>query len=146
MTFIYVVFWVGMPVASVLFGDVFRVLSPWRTCARALAGLVRRIRSAARSAARPPLRYPARLGQWPAVAALIGFAWLELVYVERDSPSTLAALSLGYFVVMLAGMLLFGVEEWGEQADGFGVYFNLLSRTVRAVCRTRTASSTCAGL
>ena len=29
---------------------------------------------------------------------------------------------------MLAGMALFGVEEWGEQADGFGVYFNLLSK------------------
>ena len=28
----------------------------------------------------------------------IGFAWLELVYVERDSPSMLAALSLGYFL------------------------------------------------
>src|SRR5580692_8660024 len=29
VTFIYVVFWVGMPVASVLFGDVFRALNPW---------------------------------------------------------------------------------------------------------------------
>ena len=34
VTFIYVIFWVGMPLASVLFGDVFRALSPWRTCAR----------------------------------------------------------------------------------------------------------------
>ena len=25
-------------------------------------------------------------------------------------------------------MLLFGVERWGRSADGFGVYFNLLSR------------------
>ncbi len=33
VTFIYVIFWVGLPVASVLFGDVFRVLNPWRTCA-----------------------------------------------------------------------------------------------------------------
>ena len=65
---------------------------------------------------------------WPAIAGIVGFAWLELVYVERDRPSTLAALSLGYFLVMLAGMALFGVEEWSGQADGFGVYFNLLSK------------------
>ena len=39
-----------------------------------------------------------------------------------------------YFLVMLAGMALFGVEEWGGQADGFGVYFNLLSR-LSALCR-----------
>src|ERR1700744_4803396 len=44
VTFIYVVFWVGVPVLSVLFGDVFAAFSPWRTCARlcwALAWLLR---------------------------------------------------------------------------------------------------------
>jgi type IV secretory pathway VirB3-like protein len=126
VTFIYVIFWVGIPIASVLFGDVFATLSPWRSCARAILWASRRL--APRSLAHPPLRYPKRLGQWPAVAGLVGFAWLELVYVERDNPSTLAALSLGYFLLMLTGMLLFGVEEWVQQADGFGVYFNLLSR------------------
>ena len=127
VTFIYVSFWIGMPILSVLFGDVFAALSPWRTCARLLAALRRRLR--ARSS-EPSLRYPARLGLWPAVAGIVGFAWLELVYVlpDRDRPSTLAALSLGYFLVMVAGMTLCGVDEWSGRADGFGVYFNLLSR------------------
>ncbi len=128
VTFIYVIFWVGTPVASVLFGDVFRALSPWRTCARASNALVRALRGRRQSA--PPLGYPKWLGMWPAVAVIVGFAWLELVYepAGRDRPATLAALSLGYFVVMLVGMMSFGVEEWGGQADGFGAYFNLLSR------------------
>ncbi|MGO9489131.1 MAG: fenitrothion hydrolase [Solirubrobacteraceae bacterium] len=132
VTFIYVIFWVGVPVASVLLGDVFAALSPWRSVARAIRWAGRRLFP--RAFARPPLRYPSWLGQWPAMAWLIGFAWLELVYVERDSPSKLAALSLGYFLVMLAGMLLFGVEEWAEQADGFGAYFGLLAR-MSAVAR-----------
>jgi hypothetical protein len=126
VTFIYVIFWIGMPIASVLLGDVFSVLSPWRSCARAIRWLGRRV--APTAFGRPPLRYPERLGQWPAVALLVGFAWLELVYVERDSPSTLAALSLGYFLVMLAGMLACGEEVWASSADGFGAYFGLLSR------------------
>ncbi|MGD0453516.1 MAG: fenitrothion hydrolase [Solirubrobacteraceae bacterium] len=126
VTFIYVVFWVGTPVASVLFGDVFHALSPWRTCARACAALLRLLRRG--RPGRPPLRYPQWLGVWPATAGIVGFAWLELIYIERDRPSTLAALSLGYFLAMLAGMALFGVEEWSSQADGFGVYFNLLSK------------------
>ncbi len=141
VTFIYVIFWVGVPVASVLFGDVFRAFSPWRTCARVLTALVRRVRpssgaSASSDADAPRLRYPAWLGMWPAVAVIVGFAWLELVYVpaDRDHPATLAALSLAYFLVMLAGMMLFGVEEWGGRADGFGAYFNLLSR-LSALCR-----------
>ena len=131
VTFVYVIFWVGIPVVSVLFGDVFATLSPWRSCARATLSIGRRL--APRAFARPPLRYPEKLGQWPAVAVLIGFAWLELVYVGRDSPSTLAALSLAYFGVMLAGMLLFGVEAWTGQADGFGAYFGLLGR-MSALC------------
>ena len=39
VTFIYVIFWVGVPLASVLFGDIFRAFSPWRTCARVLGAL-----------------------------------------------------------------------------------------------------------
>jgi hypothetical protein len=84
----------------------------------------------------PKLRYPARLGMWPAVTVIVGFAWLELVYVpaDREHPATLAALSLAYFAVMLIGMTLFGIEEWGASADGFGAYFNLLSR-LAPLCR-----------
>jgi|HubBroStandDraft_2_1064218.scaffolds.fasta_scaffold02586_4 hypothetical protein len=126
VTFIYVIFWVGIPVLSVLFGDAFRALSPWRTCARVLATLLRLLRRG--RPLQPPLRYPPWLGLWPATAGIVGFAWLELIYIEKDSPSTLAALSLGYFLLMLAGMALFGVEEWSTRADGFGVYFNLLSK------------------
>ena len=57
VTFIYVIFWVGMPVASVLFGDVFAVLSPWRTLrARDRAGLGRRL--APRALRRAPAALP----------------------------------------------------------------------------------------
>ncbi len=126
VTFIYVVFWVGTPVASVLFGDLFHALSPWRTCARACAALLRLARRG--HPANPLLRYPKWLGLWPASAGIVGFAWLELIYVEKDRPSILAALSLGYFAAMLAGMAVFGIDEWSSQADGFGVYFNLLSK------------------
>jgi hypothetical protein len=126
VTFIYVIFWVGTPVASVLFGDLFRAFSPWRTCARVCAVLIGLLRRGRPS--KTLLSYPKWLGLWPASAGIVGFAWLELIYVEKDRPSILAALSLGYFLVMLTGMALFGVEEWSSQADGFGVYFNLLSK------------------
>jgi hypothetical protein len=128
VTFVYVVFWVGLPVASVLFGDVFEAFSPWRTSARVLRALVRGLRRD--RVGSPMLRYPQWLGMWPAVAGIVGFAWLELVYelAARERPSTVAALSLAYFLVMVVGMTLFGVEEWSGQADGFAVYFKLLSK------------------
>jgi hypothetical protein len=128
VTFIYVVFWVGMPVLSVLCGDVFRAFSPWRTCARVLRWGLDLWEPLRRRTA--PRAYPEWLGVWPAVATVVGFAWLELVYPipNRDQPSLLAALSVGYFLVSVAGMTVFGVGGWGEQAEGFGVYFGLLAR------------------
>lgn len=76
----------------------------------------------------PPLGYLRRIGVWPAVLTLVGFGWLELVYPGRDVPATVATLSLGYCVVMVGGMLLFGIESWESRADGFAVYFSMLAR------------------
>src|SRR5206468_1506717 len=42
-TVIYVLFWVGIPVLSLLFGDVFRAINPWRAFARAVAWGARRV-------------------------------------------------------------------------------------------------------
>jgi len=133
VTFIYVIFWVGTPLVSVLCGDVFRALSPWRTCARVLSALVRAIvrrTPSGTASVRAPLRYPRWLGMWPSVATIVAFAWLELIYIpaDREHPATLAILSLAYFAVALTGMMLFGVEEWGTRADGFAAYFSLMSR------------------
>src|SRR5919112_1564235 len=41
LTFVFVTFWLGLVVVSVLFGDVFRAFNPWRAVARVAAGLFR---------------------------------------------------------------------------------------------------------
>jgi hypothetical protein len=123
-TFIFVAFWVGIPVSSVVFGNWFAAFSPWRAFARATSWTARR----AGLHLRAPLRYPPWLGRWPVVAGLLCFAWLELVYHDHDNPSTLASLSLAYFALMLVGMALFGIEEWTRRGDAFGGYFELFSR------------------
>lgn len=136
VNFVYVVFWVGLPIMSAVFGDVFRAFSPWRACARVCAYAMTLVSPRLRSGrpagprTKPLLAYPSWLGVWPAVAGLVGFGWLELVYIapNRDSPSLIAWLSLGWFVLMLAGMALFGIEAWTEQGDAFAVDFNLFSR------------------
>jgi hypothetical protein len=74
------------------------------------------------------LPYPEALGRWPAVAGIFGFAWLELVYVNRQQPSTLAVLAVAYALVQLVGMLAFGIEVWTSRGDAFAVAFNLFGR------------------
>ncbi|HEY3188842.1 MAG TPA: fenitrothion hydrolase, partial [Solirubrobacteraceae bacterium] len=79
-TFIYVLFWVGIPFASALFGDVFRAFNPWRALARFVAWAVRA--ALGRRSLPEALPYPDRLGRWPAALGILGFAWLELVYAN----------------------------------------------------------------
>jgi len=123
-TFIFVTFWVGIPVSCILLGDWFRAFSPWRALARGLRWLGGR----ANIHWHPPLAYPSWLGRWPVVVGLVCFGWLELVYHDHDNPSLLASLSLAYFALMLLGMALFGIDEWSNRGDAFGGYFGLFAR------------------
>ena len=124
-TTIYVVFWVGIPVLSLLLGDVFRALNPWLAVARAARWAAGRVRGGTLP---EPLSYPAWLGRWPAAAGILVFTWVELVSASRDDPSTLAILALVYAAVQLVGMSLYGIETWSRRADAFGVYFSLFAR------------------
>lgn len=119
--FVYVLFWVGLVPASLLFGPVWRLLNPLRTLHRgtsALAGI-------------PPGRgmwvYPRQLGYWPAAVGLFAFTWLELVAPGRTSTTTLLLWFAAYAVVQLLGALVFG-SDWFERADAFDVYSSLIGR------------------
>ena len=120
-TFIYVAFWLGLVPVSVVFGDVFRALNPWRAVGRA-AG------AALGDRAPEPIPYPDRLGRWPAVVGLVGFGVLELVVSSGDQPSTLAIAILVYSSVTFFAIALFGTEAWIRHGETFSVYFNLLAR------------------
>src|SRR3954466_9449980 len=75
-TFVWVAFWVAVPLATVVLGDFYTALDPWRTIAR-VAG------AASRALARAPRvahAYPERIGRWPAAVGLVLIGWLELVW------------------------------------------------------------------
>jgi len=124
--FTYVHFWVGVVVASVLLGNFFRSFNPWLAVARGAGWAYARLRRG--RAWSPPLAYPSWLGCWPAVVLLVSFGWLELCYQDKTHPDVVAALAVAYAVVQLVGLTLFGTERWSRRGDGFGVYFELLSR------------------
>jgi hypothetical protein len=85
-TFVYVVFWLGIPLLSVLFGNVWSALSPWRAIADATVWLL----ELGGREARPVLEWSGRWGRYPAAAALFSFVALELTKVSPDYPRTLA--------------------------------------------------------
>jgi hypothetical protein len=123
--FVYTIFWVGLVGLSVLFGNVYRAFNPWRALGRAVSWVAR---TAARAPMPAPLSYPERLGHWPAAAGIFLFATLELAISDGDTPRTVAIAALVYSLIQFVGMALYGVEEWTERGDGFGVYFGLFAR------------------
>jgi hypothetical protein len=123
-TFVYVIFWVGLVPASIFLGDVFKAFNPWRAIARGTAFVASRVAGPLPAS----FPYPARLGHWPAVATLLGFTWIELAYLESDSPDTLAIATLVYTAITLLAIAVYGTEAWIEKGEGFSVYFNLFSR------------------
>jgi hypothetical protein len=124
-TFIYVTFWVGLAFVSLLFGNVFGAFNPWRALARAVAFVVKGL---SRGSLPEPLAYPRWLGRWPAAAGILAFAWLELVYTNKDDPSTLSVLALAYAAIQLVAMSIFGIDTWTERGDAFANYFSLFGR------------------
>jgi hypothetical protein len=123
-TWVYVIFWLGVPALSVVLGNVWRALSPWR----ADADLFVWLRELGGGAAQPLADYPERLGRWPGAVALFSFAALELAYSDPAGPRALAFAIAVYTYVALFGMAAFGREPWMRYGEGFAVYFGLLAR------------------
>jgi hypothetical protein len=135
-TMVYVIFWVAIPFVTLPLGNVFAAFNPWRAVARAAAWLFSRAGQGTEAPA--PLAYPTWLGRWPAALGIVLFAWVELVYVNRDDPSQLATMALLYAAVQLVGMSLYGIEPWTRNADAFSVYFRLFSLLSPLHWRART--------
>jgi hypothetical protein len=116
---------VGIVAVSALFGNVWSAFNPWRAIARFFSWAASLTTGGEAPA---PLPYPRWLGRWPAALGIVGFAWVELIYVNRQDPSTLSILALAYAAAQLIGMSLYGIDQWTRYGDAFSNYFGLFAR------------------
>ena len=117
----YVLLWVGLVALSLLFGPVWRVISPMRTVYLLLRRIpLGRLR-------RPRISYPEGWGYRPAAVGLFAFVWMELASPNSASLPGVRAWLLIYAVLMLVGAWLCG-QRWLARADPFGVYSMAVSR------------------
>ncbi|GAA4739610.1 hypothetical protein GCM10023350_24970 [Nocardioides endophyticus] len=117
----YVWWWVGLVPLSLLFGPVWKAISPVRTINAAFAKI------SGSDPDRGVFTYPERLGHWPAAVGLFAFVWLELVYPYSTELGPVRLWAAAYVAVMLVGGALFG-NVFYERADPFEVYSTLVSR------------------
>ena len=117
----YVWWWVGLVPLSLLFGPVWRAISPVRTINQAFAKL------AGSDPDRGVFEYPAWLGYWPAALGLYAFVWMELVYPHSIELGPVRLWCAVYVAVMLIGGAVFG-SSFYERGDPFEVYSSAVAR------------------
>ena len=109
--------WIALPLASMCFGNLWRVVNPWTAPVRIARTLLARTQGIGL----------ARLGYWPAVLGYAGFAWFQIVSVSPDDPDVLARLALGYWIVIFVLAVAEG-EDWLEQGEFLTVFFGYIAK------------------
>ena len=116
LTWIY--FWAATVILSGLVGNLWSLINPWA----AMYDITKRV------VPRAPKRPLLRVGVWPASVFYFAFACLELTSGMASRPWFVATAALVYTVVTLAGMFLFGRDEWLEHCEAFTVLFGVIER------------------
>ena len=122
---IWIYFWAATVILSGLVGNLWYLLNPWAAIYDGVNSVVRIPSPALRAGAR---RLAGSLGIWPAVVAYFAFACLELTSGMANRPAIAAAAVTAYSAVTLAGMILFGRNEWLQHCEGFTVLFDIVGR------------------
>ncbi|APA69999.1 hypothetical protein [Janthinobacterium sp. 1_2014MBL_MicDiv] len=117
---VWAIWWVGMAYVSALVGDLWALVNPLDSVARAAQRLCPRRRA--------PFGWPAWLDSWPATLLFFCFIWMELNWEGSEQPASLAWAMLLYSAFTWAGMALFGRATWLRNAEVFHVVFGLLAR------------------
>lgn len=109
--------WVGLTLAVVVFGDLWRAIGPWTGPVRTFRRLLGRTGGVGL----------ARLGYLPAVAGYLGFAWFEIVSLSPDDPAVLARVAASYWLVIFVLAVAEG-EDWLAKGEALTVYFGFMAR------------------
>jgi hypothetical protein len=117
---VWIYLWVGLVLVTGLVGNVWRLLNPFAALYDLGAALCR--------TPRPRTQLPARLGIWPAAILFLGIAWLELGSGQASVPHVIAGAAIGYTVLTLAGMAVFGRDSWLQHCEALTVLFGIVSR------------------
>jgi hypothetical protein len=115
---VWIFFWVGTVILSGLVGNLWYLFNPWTAMYDLITRFVR---------LGPVWKLP-DVGVWPAAAAYFAFACLELTSGMANRPWVVAILAVAYTALTLAGMILFGRDEWLEHCEGFTVLFGIVGR------------------
>ena len=115
---VWIFFWAAIVILTGLVGNIWTLLNPWT----AIYDFVARFVRLGPVAKLPPV------GVWPAAVLYFAFACLELTSGMANRPYVVAIGALVYTLLTLAGMVVFGRDEWLSNCEAFTVLFGIIGR------------------
>lgn len=109
--------WIGLPLASMLLGNLWWGLTPFLAPVQIMRSLLGRTGNIGL----------ARFGHWPAVLGLALFSWFQIVSPSPQSPTSLVQAMVIYFGVIVMMAVAEG-EDWLERGEFLTVFFTMVSR------------------
>jgi hypothetical protein len=119
MTLFWALFLLGFAYLSLLVGDLYALISPWKLAVDGLEHMGFDLSTRR-------LRFPQRLGYWPAFLFYVALIWMELFAAPR--PFCLSVALLIYSAITFVGVALFGKATWFCKAELFSVLFRLIGK------------------
>lgn len=113
---VWVGFWLVIPFLSAVLGNLYRFLNPWRRMSEWLSI------GDTESETGPEER-----GMWIAGALFFAFTWFELVYPDSAEPRTVAAMAIGYTLIMFFAIDRLGRSTTSRSIDAFAAYNGLFA-------------------
>jgi hypothetical protein len=111
--------WIGLVALHGLLGNLWSWINPW-------TGLFAFLDAILRSPIRPKM--PKALGVWPAIVIFLLFSSFSIADPAPADPGRLTSMVFGYWLFTLAGMLLFGDQQWTRHFECFTIFFWLISK------------------
>lgn len=124
-TLVWIVWWIGFGFLAAFLVDPWPLLNPWKNLFAGLEAAWRRLTGRALASHCP---FPPWLAEWPAVALLFAFVWIEVVYPDAAVPRSIAIFAIAYTAIAAVGMTVYGREAWLRHGEAFTIVFAVLGR------------------
>jgi hypothetical protein len=110
MTFFWIIFLLGFYYLTALIGDIYDVINPFKIIFSSIKSQL--------------IKYPLKLGYWPALIFFLILIWLELFL--GVTPFKLSLILVIYSIINFLGISLIGQKDWFEYCELFSVLFRLI--------------------
>ncbi|OGE17963.1 hypothetical protein A2769_02000 [Candidatus Daviesbacteria bacterium RIFCSPHIGHO2_01_FULL_37_27] len=126
MTLFWIIFALGLTYLTAFIGNIYALINPLKVGADVVEKILgEKIKGI--------VKYPERLGYYPALVFYFLFIWIELF--AETGPLQLSMILVQYVMLNVLGVALVGKNAWFTYCEFFSVFFRLIGKMAPVECK-----------